>query len=209
MRLMALLERNREGEALPVLRIAVVLVLVGQHQRIAVLVADGQDLDRLRGAAETGGHRQGDRHDLLRDIELAVDHLVADQVDAGDLLQADLEAFACVVAEVLAVDERGRAGDRQEADIELGLFERLLLLRDRLERVERKQARERAEHRGGADRLEQRAAQHRLRKQAMQQGLLDGLSDGGLAVAREDRVPHSAAAESVDERMAMRCLAHE
>ena len=55
--------------------------------------------------------------------------------------------------------------------------------------VEREQARERAQHRGGADRLEQRAPQHRLRKQAMQQGLLDGLSDGGLAVAREDRVP--------------------
>ena len=188
-RLVALLERNRECETLPVLGIAIGLVLVGQHQRIAVLVADGQDLDRLGGAAETGGHRQGDRHHLLGDIELAVDHLVADQVDAGDLLQADLEALAGVVPEVLAVDQRGRTGDRKEPDIELGLLERLLLLRDRLEGRERNEARERAEHGGGADRLEQGAAQHRLRKQAVQQSLLHGVADGRLAFDRRTGMP--------------------
>ena len=74
-----LLERNREGEPVPIRRVAIVLVLVGEHQRIAVLVEDREDLDRLRVAAEAGGHRQRDRHHLLRDVELAIDHLVADE----------------------------------------------------------------------------------------------------------------------------------
>ena len=138
---------------------------------------DSEDLDRLRVAAEPGRHRQRDRHHLLRHVELAVDHLVADERDARDLLQGDLETFLRVSAELLAVDQWRGAGDRQEADIQLGLFQRLLFLRDRLERVDRQDARERAQEGGGTDRSQQRAAQNRLGEQAMQQRRLDAARD--------------------------------
>jgi hypothetical protein len=193
-RLMALLERDGEHEALPILRVAIGLVLVCEHQRIAVLIADRQYLDRLGGSAETGGHGQCHRHDLLRHVKLAVDHLVADQIDPGDFLQADLEALLGVVAEMLAVDQRRRASDRQEADVELHLLERLLLLRDRLEGLERQQGRERTEHRGGADRFQQRAPQDRLRKQAMQQRLFDRLADRRFRTDLRTGMPLAAAA---------------
>lgn len=125
---MTLLERDREREALPVLGIPIVLVLVGQDEGVAVLVQDGQHLDRLDVTAEAGCHRQGDRHHLLRDVQLAVEHLVADQRDTSDLLQTDIQTFLAVAAEPFAVDQRNGAGDREEANSQLGFLERPSLL---------------------------------------------------------------------------------
>ena len=172
-RLMALLERHREHEALPLLRVAIVLVLVGEHERVAVLIEDGQNLDRLGGAADPRGHRQRDRHDLLRHVELAVDHLVANEIDAGDLLERDLQSLFGVTAELLSVNQGRGAGDRQKADVEPGFLERLALLRDGFESVDRQDARERAQKRAGAHRAQQGSPQDRFRKQAVQQCRVD------------------------------------
>jgi hypothetical protein len=54
------LERDGELEALPVLRVAVALVLVGQHDGLAVDVLDGHHVGRRRVRADA--HRDGDRH---------------------------------------------------------------------------------------------------------------------------------------------------
>ena len=138
---------------------------------------DSQDLDRLRVAAEPGRHRQRDRHHLLGHVELAVDHLVADESDARDLLQGNFETFLRISAELLAVDQWRGAGDRQESDIQLRLFQRLLFLRDSGERVDREDARERAQESGGTDRAQQRAAQNGVGEEAMQQRRLDAARD--------------------------------
>lgn len=84
--LMTLLERHCKGESLPVLRIPIVFMLIRQHHRIAVLIENRQNFDRLLVAAHASSHRERDWHDLLRYIEFAVDHLVSDESDARNLL---------------------------------------------------------------------------------------------------------------------------
>src|SRR5260370_5357925 len=127
-RLMALLERNGERKSLPVLGVAIVLVLVGQHERIAVLIENGENLDRLRLTTQAGGPGQGHGPDLVRAIELAARHLVPDEGNARDFLQRYLQPLLGVLTEAFAIYERRGTRDRQEPHAGPSLLPRVLFL---------------------------------------------------------------------------------
>jgi hypothetical protein len=115
-------ERHAEGEALPLLRIALVLVLVGQHDCLAVDVLDsGHDVGgRHRSGAQR--HRQRHRGQHVAGVVFAGQRLVARNRPAGGLDHLGIEAVALIEAQRLRHDDRRGAGDRHEADVEVGLF---------------------------------------------------------------------------------------
>ena len=132
-----------------------------------MLVEDREHAGGHRRRPEPGRHRQCHRHDLLREIELAIDHLVADQRDTRDLLQLHVQSLAAEQPELFRVDQRGGAGDRQEADVERFLFDRALragFLRERLERIQRDHRRDRGQGGAGAYGLEKFTAIRGIRK---------------------------------------------
>ena len=175
-RVLRLLERHAEAEALPVFWIAVVLMLHRHHQRRAVLVLDGEHVGQVRHRAGAHGHRDRHGHDLLRKIELTVQELVAD--DAGGAGLEELDRGQSVLLEqshVLGHDQRRRAGDRDHADLHLGFLRRRPLLRQRLQGIDRQEAREGIEQHAGADRAQNVAPCHGIGEEAVQQRLFDAV----------------------------------
>ena len=119
-----IVERHRELDALPVLRIALVLVLDRKRDRLAVDVFDRRH--RVGDRIGAGAHGDRDRHrrQHVRGVVFLVDGLVAHHRPAGGLDHFDVEAVLLVEAHRLRHDDRRGAGDRDEADLEVFLLER-------------------------------------------------------------------------------------
>jgi hypothetical protein len=111
-------------------------VLVRQRDRLAVDVLHRHDAHRLRRRAQA--HRDRDRHRRkeMRGVVLLVEHLVADQRPACGLHQRNLQPLLAIEAERVGHDQRRRAGDRNEADLQVRLLGLALRLRERFERAE-------------------------------------------------------------------------
>ena len=124
-----IVERHRELEALPRLRIALVLVLDRERDGLAVDVLDRRRGvgDRIRADAQRDRERHRRQH--VGGVVFLVDGLVADHRPAGGLDHLDVEAVLRVEAHRLRHDDRRRAGDRDEADLEVLLLDRRRLAR--------------------------------------------------------------------------------
>ena len=115
-------ERHRELEAFPGFRIAVVLVLDGQRDGLAVDVLDRRRRvgDRIR--ADAHRDRQRHRREHVRGVVFLVQRLVADDGPAGGLHHLHVQAVLGVVAHRVRHDDRRGAGDRDEADLQILLL---------------------------------------------------------------------------------------
>ena len=99
-------EGHGELEALPLLRIALVLVLHRERDRLAVDVLDrGHRVgDRLRADAERDRERH--RREHVRGVVFLVERLVADHGPARGLHDVDVQALPAVEAHRLRHDDR-------------------------------------------------------------------------------------------------------
>ena len=178
------LEGDRELEALPVARVAVVLVLERERDRLPVDVLDGGHAHRLRRAALADRHRQRHRRQEVRGVELAVDHLVAHQRPAGGLAEGDVQALRLVHAHRVGHDQGRGAVDRDEADLEVLLLERARFFhRIGLQAGQRQQRTDRRHQRRPAHRLDQVAARGVMGKQGAHRGRLDEVAGQRFGVA--------------------------
>ena len=117
-------EGHRELEALPGLGIALVLVLDGERDGLAVDV-----LDRRHGVGDRIGadaHRDRERHrrEHVGGVVFLVERLVADHGPAGGLHHLHVEAVLGVEAHRVRHDDGRGAGDRDEPDLEVLLLGR-------------------------------------------------------------------------------------
>ncbi len=117
-----IVEGNGELHALPVGRIALVLVLDGKRDALPVDVLDCRhgERDRLRAQAQRDRDRHWRQH--VRGVVLLIDSLVADHGPAGGFHHFDVKPVLGIEAERCRHDDRGRAGDRDEADLEVLFF---------------------------------------------------------------------------------------
>ncbi len=121
------IEGHRELETLPVPGIALVLVLDRERDRLAVDI-----FDRRHGVGQRIGaraHGDGERHrgEHVRGVVFLVDGLVANHRPARGLDDFDVEAVLGVKPHRRRHDDRGGAGDRNEADLEVLLLQRAAL----------------------------------------------------------------------------------
>ena len=162
-------ERNRELEALPIFRVAVVPVLHRQRDRLPVDVLDGGHVHRRLRRAQTHRNRQRHRAQEVRGVVFLVDHLVADQRPARRLVELHVQPLLFVEAQRVGHDQRRGAGDGDEADLQILLFQRRLVLRHRFECAQRQQRGDGRAGRAGTDRLHEAAAQRLVREQRLHQ----------------------------------------
>ncbi|VUD72839.1 hypothetical protein MET9862_03444 [Methylobacterium symbioticum] len=171
------IERDRELEALPVLRIAVVFVLVGETDRLTVDVLDGRNREGHRVRAEAKGDGERHRRQHVGGVVFLVQRLVAHHRPAGGLHHLNVQALLLVEAHGLGHDDRRSAGDRDEADLEVGLLGLGLLgegFGDELRRQELADNRRRGR---GPDTPQDGAAFERTRKQGAHHRRRDGPLD--------------------------------
>jgi hypothetical protein len=116
-------EGNGEAEALPLLGIALVLVLDCQGDGLAVDVLDGRHGPRDGVGADTQRDRKRHRRKHVRGVVFTGQRLVADDRPAGRLDHFDVQALLAIEAHGVGHDDRRGAGDRDEADLEVLLFE--------------------------------------------------------------------------------------
>ncbi len=117
-------ERHAEFETFPLFRVAFVLVLVVQHDGLAVDVFHrGHDIGRRRRTG-THGHRQWHRGQHVRGFVLAVEGFIPGHRPAGGLDHIHIQTVLGIEAHGLGHDDRGGTGNGNEADLELGLFQR-------------------------------------------------------------------------------------
>ena len=118
------LERDAQLHALPFFGVAVVLVLQAERDGLAVGVLDGGHMHaRCR---RTQAQRHGQRHGRqeVGGIELAVQHAVADGPPARRLHELHVQPLLFVQAQRVGHDERGGAGDGNEAQLEVFFLRR-------------------------------------------------------------------------------------
>ena len=118
-----IVERHRELEALPLLRIALVLVLDRERDRLAVDVLHRRHRVRHRIGADAERDRERHRRQHVGRVVFLVQRLVADHRPAGGLDHFDVEAVLRIEAHRLRHDDRRGAGDRDEADLEILLLD--------------------------------------------------------------------------------------
>ena len=140
-------ERHRELEAFPVFRIALLLVLDRERDRLAVDVFDRRHRvgNRIGAGAECDRERHRRQH--VGGVVFLVERLVADHRPAGGLDHLHIEALLAVEAEWVRHDDRGGASNRNKSDLEIGLLERCTLgkhLGCGLKREELRQCRQRS-----------------------------------------------------------------
>ena len=151
-----------------ILRIAPVLVLDMQHDGVAVDVLEAGNIRIGRGRSDAERHRQGKCQNDVGSIELGIDQFIADQRPSRRSNQVDVEALALILAHGMRQQQRRGAGDRNEADVEFGLFRLARLLRQGLAGLERKQFRDGAKSRGGADGFQECAPMQAIRNDCIQ-----------------------------------------
>ena len=166
-------ERDGEPEALPVLRVALVLVLVRERDRLAVDVLDRRHRPRHR--VRPDAQRDGDRHrrEHVGRVVFLGQRLVADHRPAGRFHHFDVEALLRIEAHRVGHDDRRGAGDGDEADLEVLLFERSTLGESLAGRSEREHRRDRGQRRRGADRLQEQPPLGIDRKHRLQHRRID------------------------------------
>ena len=89
-------------------------------------------------------------------VVFLVDGLVADHRPAGGLHDFDVEAVLGIEAQRCGHDDRRRAGDRDEADLEVLLLRRARLGKGLGRGLEREELRDRGKRGRGADRFQER-----------------------------------------------------
>src|SRR6516225_10409399 len=97
-------------------------------------------------------------------VVFLVERLVADDRPAGGLDHLHVQSVLAVEAHGMGHDDRRRAGDRDEADLEILLLDRAALREHLGGGLEREKLRERGKRGRGADGFEERAARGVLRK---------------------------------------------
>ena len=179
-----ILERNGELEPFPVLRIAIVLVLQCQRDRLTVDVLDRRHPHRLRRRPHPHGNRQRHRRQEVRRIELAVQHLVTHQRPAGCLDQRNVQPLFGIQPHRIGHDQRRCAGDRDETNLEVLLLERRgRLRRHGLQRCDRQYAVDRRHGRRLADGRQKAAACRIAREQRPDRRGLDKIVGQRLRIA--------------------------
>ena len=160
-----IVERHGELEALPAFRITLVLVLHGERDRLAVDVLDRRH--RVRDGVRADAERDRERHrrQHVRGVVFLVERLVADDGPTGGLDHLHVQALLGVEAHRRRHDDRRRAGDRDEADLEVLLLERSALREGVGRGADRQELRHRRERSRGADGGQERASRRVLREQ--------------------------------------------
>ena len=160
-----IIERHPELEAFPLFRIALVLVLDRERDRLPVDV-----FDRSHGVgnglrAHTQRDREGHRREHVRRVVFLVDRLVANDGPACGLHHVDVQTLAAVEAHRLRHDDRRCAGDRNESHFQIGFLD-AAALRERILRCrERKERRDRRERGAAAHGLDETAPKRIVRKE--------------------------------------------
>ena len=115
-------ERHRELEPFPELGVVLVLVLDRERDRLAVDVLDRRHgvRDRVRPGAERDGKRH--RREHMGCVVFLVQGLVANDRPAGGLDHLHVQSVLAVEAHGMRHDDGGGAGDRDEPDLEILLF---------------------------------------------------------------------------------------
>ncbi len=145
-------ERHTELEALPLFGIAFIKMVVMQDNRLPVDVFNCRHQERGRG--RTGPHGDGKRHggEHMRRVIFIVQGLVARNRPARRLDHIDIKTVFLIKAHRLGHNDRCGAGDRNKADIKLGLFRRAQIIKDRrLDLIKRQDRRQCRHHRAAAN----------------------------------------------------------
>ena len=121
----------------------------------------------------------------MRGVIFLVDHLVADQCPARSLGHFNIQALLAVKAQRVRHDEWRGAGDGNETDLEIGLFQRIFVLRHGLHRAHRQHAGNRCHGGALAHRTQEAAAHCVLREDGLDQRGLNERVAVGLEVTRE------------------------
>ena len=108
--------------------------------------------------AEAQRDRDRHRRQHMRGVVFLVDGLVADDRPAGGLHHFDIEAVLGIKAQRRRHDDRRRAGDRDEADLQVLLFRRASIGKGLGRGLDREELRDRGQRRRGADRFQEGAA---------------------------------------------------
>ena len=159
-----IVEGNGELHALPILWVALVLVLDGERDPLPVDVLDRGHGKRDRLCAQAQCDRNRHRRQHVRGVVFLVDGLVADHGPAGGLDDLDVKAVLGVEAERCRHDDRGCAGDRDEADLEILLFQRPAFGKGLGRGLQREELRQCGDGRRCPHRFQERAARGILRK---------------------------------------------
>ena len=159
-----IVERNGELHALPVLRIALVLVLHGERDALPVDVLDRRHREGNRIGAQPQRDRDRHRRQHVRGVVFLVDGLVADHGPAGGLHHLDVEAVPGIEAERRRHDDRRRTGDRNEAYLEILFLRRAGFCENFGRGLDRKELRDGGERRRSPDRFQESPARDIFRK---------------------------------------------
>ncbi len=176
-------EGHRELEALPRLRIALVLVLHGERDRLAVDVLHRRHRVGDRVRADAKRDRERHRREHVRRVVFLVQRLVADDRPAGRLDDLNVQPVLLIEAERMRHDDRRGAGDRDEADLQVLLLDRPALGEGIDCGRDRQDGRNHCGGRRGANALQQRTALGVVRKGRHHDGPLDDPLVERLAVA--------------------------
>jgi hypothetical protein len=161
-------------------------VLVGERDRLAVDVLDGRD--GIGNRVRAGAHRDGDRHrrQHVGGVVFLVDGLVADDRPAGGAHHLDVEAVLGIEAQRMRHDDRRRAGDRDEADLEVLLLDGTRLGEGLGGGADGEEGGDGGGGRRGANRPQEGAALVVLREEGAHHRLLDDAAVAALLAGRLD-----------------------
>jgi hypothetical protein len=135
-------------------------------------------------AAHAHGHGHGHGREEVRGVVFLVDHLVADQRPAGRLVERHVQALLAIEAQRVGHDQRRRAGDGDEADLEVLLFQRaILFLRHGLQRTQRQHAGNGRPRRIAAHRPQEVAALGHAREERTHHGFFHHVVGQGFHIA--------------------------
>ena len=151
-------ERHGEAEALPVLGVALVLVLDGQGDRLAVDVLDRRHRPRHRVRADAQRDRERHRREHVGGVVFLGQRLVADHRPARRLDHFDVQTLLGIEAHRMGHDDGRGAGDGDEADLEVLLLRRAALGEGLARRGQREHRGDRGHRRRGPDRLQEQPA---------------------------------------------------
>ena len=118
------IKRNGEFEALPVFGVALVLVLHGERDRLAVDVLNGAERVGNRVRADTHGDGQRHRSQHVRGVVFLVERLVANDRPTGGLHHFNIKAVFLIKAKRVGHNNRRGASDGNKADLQRLLLER-------------------------------------------------------------------------------------